>query len=201
MKRKQIKRKALLKTKNPQIKLILFHLLALNLILVLNKEKGPIENGSKTTHQRKRINSNSPDRMDSSPTNDKHNNSSQPQKIPKFDLDNSNMDSHRLKLPEEIKNNFEFGRGALKIDFSNDPVMKALLETKQNRFELHLQEMYLSKKCKFLYIALAFICTCLVLWTILDRKVLRENVFFILIELGVNVIVGFDIVFKIKLTG
>ncbi len=39
------------------------------------------------------------------------------------------------------------------------------------------------------------------LWTLLDSKALKENVFFILLELGVNLIVAIDIIFKIKLAG
>ena len=43
------------------------------------------------------------------------------------------LDSHRLQLPEEDKNKAERGSSPLRIDFTNDPVMKSLLETKQNQ--------------------------------------------------------------------
>ena len=45
------------------------------------------------------------------------------------------------------------------------------------------------------------VCSFLVLWTILDRKALKENAFFIIVELCVNIILVFDISFKIKLAG
>lgn len=68
------------------------------------------------------------------------------------------INGNGLHLPEEDKtNNFELGSGAFKIDFSNDPVMKSLMEAKQDQCALALQRMYLSKRCKFLYIVLAFI--------------------------------------------
>lgn len=52
---------------------------------------------------------------------------------PKFDISMVKMDSHRLQLPEESKDPFERKSSKLKIDFSNDPVMKALMETKQDQ--------------------------------------------------------------------
>lgn len=121
-------------------------------------------------------------------------------RFPRFSLNTKQMDGG-FHLPEENKHNFEIGSGKLKIDFSNDPVMKALMETKVDQCELRLQSIYLSKNCKYLYIALAVICSLLVLWTIFDRKVLKENAFFIIVELCVNVVLVIDISCKIKLAG
>jgi len=123
------------------------------------------------------------------------------QKIPKFDLNPDRFGSIKLQLPEEQKNSLEFKTGPLRIDFSNDPVMKSLLETKQDHCAMRLQSLYLSKNCKFLYIILAFVCSILVLWALLDSKALKENLFFIIVELLVNLVVVLDIFFKIYLAG
>jgi hypothetical protein len=144
---------------------------------------------------------NSPESLDNEDKKTNINDSTHPRRLPKFDDDLGKVNGNKLHLPEEDKNNFEYGNGVFKIDFSNDPVLRSLLEAKQDQCALHLQRLYLSKKCKFLYIALAFICSGLVLWTLLDRQAWKENVWFIIIELTINIIIAIDIVFKIKLTG
>jgi hypothetical protein len=71
--------------------------------------------------------------------------------ISQFHSINLNMDMEKnnsigLKLPEENKHEIEFADGLFKINFANDPVMKSLLEAKQDQCALAIQRVYLSKQ-------------------------------------------------------
>jgi len=121
--------------------------------------------------------------------------------LPKFKQFNDNFNGNHLHLPEEEKANSEPRQSVFKIDFANDPVLRSLLETKQDQCALTLQRMYLSKRCRCAYLVLALLCTILVLWTVIDSKAWKENALFIVLELLINVVIAIDIAFKIKLTG
>ena len=62
-----------------------------------------------------------------------------------FNMDLDKMNTNGLKLPEEDKHN-DMADGLFKINFTNDPVMKSLLETKQDQCALIIQRIYLSKQ-------------------------------------------------------
>lgn len=81
-------------------------------------------------------------------------------KLPRFNSEIEKINMDQFQLPEEEKGQFEIVNGVFKIDFTNDPVVRSLLEAKQDRCDLFLQNIYLSRKWKFLYIFLA------VVWTI-----------------------------------
>lgn len=67
-------------------------------------------------------------------------------RIPNFQQLGNSMNGHKLHLPEESKADSVPRNSVFKIDFSNDPVMRSLLEAKQDQCALALQSMYLSKK-------------------------------------------------------
>jgi hypothetical protein len=85
-----------------------------------------------------------------------HDRSDHSPKLPKFEIDFDPANEDNLRLPEEQKRYSENPITSFKIDFANDPVTRSLLEAKQDQFDLFLQRLYLSKRCKFLYIILAF---------------------------------------------
>ena len=78
-------------------------------------------------------------------------------KLPRFNSEIEKIPIDKFQLPEEEKGHFEVVNGVFKIDFTNDPVVRSLLEAKQDRCDLFLQNIYLSRKCKFLYIFLAVV--------------------------------------------
>ena len=53
-----------------------------------------------------------------------------------FDFDLEKMNTNGLKLPEEDKHEGDMADGIFKINFANDPVMKSLLEAKQDQWAL-----------------------------------------------------------------
>jgi hypothetical protein len=67
-------------------------------------------------------------------------------KLPRFNSEIEKINIDKFRLPEEEKGQFEMINGVFKIDFTNDPVVRSLLEAKQNRCDLFLQNIYLSRK-------------------------------------------------------
>ena len=101
--------------------------------------------------------------LESSPHSDQENNKTEGDesmhspRIPNFKQIDNDLNGHKLHIPEENKVDSEPRMSLFKIDFANDPVMKSLLEAKQDQFALALQRMYLSKNCRCAYFALAVI--------------------------------------------
>lgn len=86
----------------------------------------------------------SPETLDNKSTPENKVNGHPP--VLKFDSAAERYNGHnKLKLPEEDKHQYESNKGVFNIDFSNDPVMKSLLEAKQDQIALQLQRLYLSK--------------------------------------------------------
>ena len=61
--------------------------------------------------------------------------------------------------------------------------------------------MYYSEKCSWFYVALLVFCVCLILLTIIDGFAVAESPLFICIEFLMNLLIGIDFGFRIKLVG
>ena len=80
-------------------------------------------------------------RLDSSPKSDNDGQQNKTEgddmdhspRIPNFQQLGNSMNGHKLHLPEESKADSEPRNSVFKIDFTNDPVMRSLLEAKQDQ--------------------------------------------------------------------
>lgn len=76
-----------------------------------------------------------------------------------------------------------------------------LLNVRDNTCNLVLQQMYYSDKCSYFYIGLLFLGFGLILVTIFDGFQVAESPLFITLELILNLLIGLDFGFRIKLVG
>ena len=74
-----------------------------------------------------------------------------------------------------------------------------ILHEEEDTWTLLLTKLYQSMCCSFLYIAMAVMCTILVVWSLIVGRVWNQGVLFLIFEIIVNVFVILDIVFKMKL--
>ena len=72
---------------------------------------------------------------------------------------------------------------------------------RDNRFNLMLQQMYYSEKCSWFYVALLVLSILLILVTIVDGFTVAESPLFICMEFMLNLLIGIDFGFRIKLVG
>ena len=61
--------------------------------------------------------------------------------------------------------------------------------------------MYYSEKCSWFYICLLILGFGLILMTVIDGFQVAESALFIILELFLNILIGFDLGFRVKLVG
>ena len=76
-----------------------------------------------------------------------------------------------------------------------------LLNIRDNRFNLVLQQVYYSDKCQWFYILLLLFAFILILVTIWDGFKVAESPAFIILELLLNLLIGADFACRVKLVG
>jgi hypothetical protein len=86
-----------------------------------------------------------------------------------------------------------------KIHLNDDNATKSLLEIEQNKFDLYLQRLYVSKPCQIFYLLLLSLCVVLVLWTIMDKSIVDGNPIFIILEVVINIIIVTDFIFRLRI--
>ena len=83
----------------------------------------------------------------------------------------------------------------------NTTQTNALLQMRDNKFNLMLQQVYYSDKCSWFYVGLLVFSFCLIAVTVVDGFQVAESPLFITMELILNVLIGIDFFFRIKLVG
>lgn len=83
----------------------------------------------------------------------------------------------------------------------NSTQLNDLLSTRENQFNLVLQQIYYSKKCSYFYIALLVLSCMLVIVLIVDGFTVAESPLFICLELILNLAVAVDFICRVKLIG
>ena len=77
----------------------------------------------------------------------------------------------------------------------------ALLNIRDNKLNLILQQIYYSDKCSYFYIGLLTVSFILILVTIFDGFQVAESPLFILLEFLLNLLIGIDFGLRLKLVG
>jgi len=83
----------------------------------------------------------------------------------------------------------------------NTTQTNALLNIRDNRMNLFLQQVYYSEKCSWFYIGLLVLSFGLVMVTIFDGFQVAESPLFIVLEFVLNLLIGVDFICRIKLVG
>ena len=83
----------------------------------------------------------------------------------------------------------------------NTTQTNALLNIRDEKFNLILQQVYYSEKCSWFYIGLLVLSFGLVLVTIFDGFQVAESTIFIVLEFILNLLIGVDFACRIKLVG
>ena len=83
----------------------------------------------------------------------------------------------------------------------NSTQTNALLNIRDNQFNLILQQVYYSDKCSWFYIGLLVLSFGLILVTIFDGFQIAESPIFIILEFVLNLLIGIDFACRIKLVG
>lgn len=71
----------------------------------------------------------------------------------------------------------------------------------QSRFEIYIQRLYLSPNCQYFYLGLLVVSILLVIFTLWKGFDLDENLFFVLAEVLLNMLILVDFIFRVKLVG
>ena len=103
------------------------------------------------------------------------------------------------EMPGEIAD--EMGLPAPGDFDPNSTQTNALLNIKDNQFNLILQQVYYSEKCSWFYIGLLVLSFGLILVTIFDGFQVAESPLFIVLEFILNLLIGIDFACRIKLVG
>ena len=82
----------------------------------------------------------------------------------------------------------------------NSTQTNALLNIKDNQFNLILQQLYYSEKCSWFYIGLLVLSFGLILVTIFDGFQVADSPMFIVLEFILNLLIGIDFGLRIKLS-
>jgi hypothetical protein len=83
----------------------------------------------------------------------------------------------------------------------NTTQTNALLNIKDKKCNLILQQLYYSEKCSWFYIGLLVLSFGLIVVTIFDGFEVAESPMFIVLELILNLLIGIDFACRIKLVG
>jgi len=83
----------------------------------------------------------------------------------------------------------------------NTTQTNALLNIRDNRINLFLQQIYYSEKCSWFYIGLLILSFGLVMVTIFDGFQVADSPLFIVLEFILNLLIGIDFICRIKLVG
>ena len=79
--------------------------------------------------------------------------------------------------------------------------MNALLNIRDNQFNIFLQGLYFNKNCSYVYIGLLCMSLILIAVTIFDGFTIADSLLFIILELLMNLIILFDFICRLKLAG
>lgn len=109
--------------------------------------------------------------------------------------------SDRHEMPGEITNEMGLPQPGSGDFDPNSTMTNALLNIKDNQFNLILQQVYYSEKCSWFYIGLLVLSFGLILVTIFDGFQVSESPLFIVLEFVLNMLIGIDFGCRIKLVG
>ena len=83
----------------------------------------------------------------------------------------------------------------------NSTQMNALLNIRDNQFNIVLQSVYFSKKCSCFYVCLLLLAVILIVVTCVEGMHITKNPLFIICEFLVNSLITVDYCFRLKLAG
>lgn len=83
---------------------------------------------------------------------------------------------------------------------SNRNIMNALLNVRQNEFDLQLQRIYYSPNCQYFYLTLMIIAVILIIATIVEYSVIDSG-WFLFVEFVLNFLIIADYGMRVRLVG